>query len=611
MGTAYDALEWTVSLRTPWLFEKEVEKIAANPTNPDPLSSLAHTGTVTAEFTDSAFPPHPSSIDGRNKRTRGSSSSSYEKPPKCNCMIDARAKRVYKEGPNQGRYFYGCTKPAAHRCKYFKWARGEPHTKEALSSQWLRFRSPQFCLSSKAKGIDAAGGKNRRMMLAFSPRDIIQGGVGDCWFISAAAVVAERQDLISRVFSKHLFHATIPGTGKLELQLCIHGKWTNIAVDTLLPVKPVESTASTNQRFLLEEFGTQFGAAYAKPGPGSSLWVAYLEKAYAKACGSYQAISGGEIVEAMSVLCGCPTEVISLNDSTFDSEIVWARLLSFLSSGFPMGCGTASNGEGVVGCHAYSILDVKEVAGVRPSRQRTMKEFFGKNSCESAKASSEHLSHEGTLRVMKIRNPWGKKEWNGAFGAKSEVWSQELRDLLGQSDKNDGTFWMTYQDFQRRFVNIDVAKSHKDWYEVDFDVCDADRETKGILSPTVVSFRVMEPTWLQVCLFMPNKRGKLADYADAALMIVKQDARDQRSVLHLITSTRCRCENIEFVADDATATYELLFLSKEGELGDNFGGYVLPNHVFRIFSAKPIFSTMTSVVEDHWQLTEVVKYMYA
>ena len=45
---------------------------------------------------------------------------------------------------------------------------------------------------------------------------------------------------------------------------------------------------------------------------------------------------------------------------------------------------------------------------------------------------------------MKIRNPWGKKEWKGAFGAKSEVWTQELRDLLGQSDKNDGQFWILF-----------------------------------------------------------------------------------------------------------------------------------------------------------------------
>ena len=569
---------WSMSTQKVWL-------------NQSAEQPCGKTSVATAVlFTDRKFLAAPSSIDGRNGAR--SSSKAFAKPPKCLCKIEARAKRVNKEGPTQGRYFYGCTKPSKSRCKFFQWAKGEPHTKEALSSQWLRFCSPQFCLSSKMQGVGAAGA-GRRQMLTFSPSDIIQGGVGDCWFISAAAVVAERQDLISRIFSKHLYQGTIPTNGKLDVQLCIDGKWTSVVVDTFLPVKTIESKTAAKQRSALEQFGMQFAATYAKPGAGNSLWVAYLEKAYAKACGSYQAISGGEIVEAMGVLCGCPTEVICLNGPTFDSEVVWARMLSFLSSGFPMGCGTASSGEGVVGGHAYSILDVREVAGVKPSRQRTMKEFFGGSSSSSAGAKpplSEHLSHEGTLRVMKIRNPWGKKEWKGAFGAKSEVWTQELRDLLGQSDKNDGQFWMTYQDFQRRFVNIDVAKIHKDWFEADYEIDDSGSNETGVLSKQVVQLRVFEPTWVQLCLFLPLKRGKVGDYSDGTILVMKRRAAMHQPielVQHRFNSY-CRCDQIEFVADDTSATYEVCFM--------NFGGHptpsgqVLPNHVFRIFSAKPVFT---------------------
>ena len=32
------------------------------------------------------------------------------------------------------------------------------------------------------------------------------------------------------------------------------------------------------------------------------------------------------------------------------------------------------------------------------------------------------LMRDGTLRVVRLRNPHGKREWKGAFGARAEQW---------------------------------------------------------------------------------------------------------------------------------------------------------------------------------------------
>jgi hypothetical protein len=45
--------------------------------------------------------------------------------------------------------------------------------------------------------------------------------------------------------------------------------------------------------------------------------------------GSFRAISGGWIAEGLWDLTGFPTETISFTDRFFDSEMTWARLLSF------------------------------------------------------------------------------------------------------------------------------------------------------------------------------------------------------------------------------------------------------------------------------------------
>jgi calpain-15 len=95
--------------------------------------------------------------------------------------------------------------------------------------------------------------------------------------------------------------------------------------------------------------------------------VPFLEKAYAKSHGSYQAISGGHIAEAFLDLTGAPTRVYRLlNDSNFEPRGFWYQLLSYHRQGLPMGCGTDSSAGGIIGMHAYSIIAVKEISGISP-----------------------------------------------------------------------------------------------------------------------------------------------------------------------------------------------------------------------------------------------------
>ena len=66
----------------------------------------------------------------------------------------------------------------------------------------------------------------------FRADDLVQGKVGDCWFLSALAVVAERSDLISRLFG------TMSGMneyGAVEVRLFVDGFWQNIVLDNFLP----------------------------------------------------------------------------------------------------------------------------------------------------------------------------------------------------------------------------------------------------------------------------------------------------------------------------------------------------------------------------------------
>ena len=74
--------------------------------------------------------------------------------------------------------------------------------------------------------------------------------------------------------------------------------------------------------------------------------------------------------------------MVHFQGPSFDPDLFWARLVSLLSAGCPIGCGTSAmtlEELGLVGQHAYSVLDAEDGDGVFIDRR------------------------------VKVRNPWG--EW--------------------------------------------------------------------------------------------------------------------------------------------------------------------------------------------------------
>lgn len=478
---AIDSRQETPKLHHMGWGEKEAKAMSV-----PPLFRTSHMSATSSEFTDTQFVAGPQSIDGRRDvRTTA---------PNCKCTKTARLCRVSKDGVNQGRNFYGCFTRA---CSYFEWADDAPHKEGALKYQWRRFRTTgegsAFQLVVPNRGFRGA--------------DVIQGGVGDCWFLSAVVVIAERRDLIERVVPQR----TLRADGSCSFMLFIDGKWTEVIVDNQLPCKAptASSSAATRTTFTMSDL------VYSK-GKLSQLWVPLLEKAYAKAHGSYDAISGGFIAEALLDLTAAPCETVAFFGEDFDSEELWMKLVSYHQSKFPMGCSTDSTGEGIVGNHAYSILDVREISGARLGAQQQISDFLNSES-SSASMFDSSISSDivEDLRFVRIRNPWGRVEWNGDMSKGSEMWTTRLAaELGGAGAKNDGTFWMLYHDFLRRFTSVDICKcfDNPDWLQFS--------ET-GLINPhhfcAYSQFELIleeEYTWLFIYVVQSTKRGKTRNRDD-------------------------------------------------------------------------------------------------
>lgn len=63
-------------------------------------------------------------------------------------------------------------------------------------------------------------------------------------------------------------------------------------------------------------------------------------------------------------------------------------------------------------------------------------------------------------KLINIRNLWGSFEWDGAWSRKSAFWTPDIREILHPKlDEDDGTFWMSFDDFVKHFSAVNVCKT--------------------------------------------------------------------------------------------------------------------------------------------------------
>jgi len=298
------------------------------------------------------------------------------------------------------------------------------------------------------------------------PSDIGQGGVGDCWLLSAISAMAEFEGIIQHLFRKTEVAETLPrdDPNVYTVTLWDMSRWeeTDIVIDERLVLKP-------NGQGLLG----------CRPSVDGELWACYLEKAVAAHCGGWDQIEGGTCVHAWRLLLGIrdtytfkadsdgnwtcwglwnpntesyeeitnsPREGyqgvwpmnwpevggarLTLDDSASSSEM-FKRLAAWDEEDYLMCCGTEGSDDqatdGIVDGHAYTIME-----------------------------AHENILGTG-INLIKVRNPWGKGEFAcGRFDDDGPGWSEypQIKDFCNHAKADDGIFWLEDTEFFTYFKQI-------------------------------------------------------------------------------------------------------------------------------------------------------------
>ncbi|KAL4666230.1 hypothetical protein H8957_011868 [Semnopithecus entellus] len=274
-----------------------------------------------------------------------------------------------------------------------------PDSEKAKDVKWMR--PHEFCAEPKFICED------------MSRTDVCQGSLGNCWFLAAAASLTLYPRLLRRVVppGQDFQHGY---AGVFHFQLWQFGRWVDVVVDDRLPVR------EGKLMFVRSEQRNEF-------------WAPLLEKAYAKLHGSYEVMRGGHMNEAFVDFTGGVGEVLYLRQNSMG---LFSALRHALAKESLVGATALSDRgeyrteEGLVKGHAYSVTGTHKV-------------FLGFTK----------------VRLLRLRNPWGRVEWTGAWSDSCPRWDTlptECRDAL-LVKKEDGEFWMELRDFLLHFDTVQIC----------------------------------------------------------------------------------------------------------------------------------------------------------
>jgi hypothetical protein len=188
--------------------------------------------------------------------------------------------------------------------------------------------------------------------------DTIQGYLGDCWVLAFIASMAEHPDRIWNMFDQKAYNES----GVYSIRMYEMGAPISVVIDEFLPVY------------------TPWGDnMFAWVNYQKEMWPILVEKAFSKLMGNYRTIEGGWPTDAGMAFMGTPSYWKS--SSSYTGDALHALVTAEDNANSVMWCATSSSMNGIIGGHAYSLIDA-------------------------------HTLSNG-VKLLRIRNPWGNSEWTG------------------------------------------------------------------------------------------------------------------------------------------------------------------------------------------------------
>jgi Ca2+-binding EF-hand superfamily protein len=351
--------------------------------------------------------------------------------------------------------------------------------------RWQRATSKSISKTTTTKDGKHVCNLFSQSAMASGPR---QGLLNNQWLMGALSLISTRTHMLMGIRNSHQSLIHFPSNPKININSRKYGvyalrfyfnfQWHFILVD---------------DRFLHIEERIDPQILFGHCRDESEMWVSLCEKAYAKACGGYEALNFGYVEEALQVLTGASVSEIrlrylqamsnvgkessSLREQT--ENVFWKYLTKKIHTGDNvLGCslcrnmsenvvpgdtqGDANERTGLMEGKPYIILDGKKIVGLSP----------------------EHAKN-GEEKLLRLRNPWGPREWQCDWSDTSNLTIKYMRKLKKAFnhipiqykgittqhvepyafDSSDADFLISLDDWGKYFNCIFIANDHDEEIE--------------------------------------------------------------------------------------------------------------------------------------------------
>ena len=375
------------------------------------------------------------------------------------------------------------------------------------------------------------------------PNDIRQGSIPCNHLDSALSALAEKYNLIKRLFKSDIYNEN----GVYQVKLCVNGEWTTVVVDDFIPCVPLSPPLVTRSQ-------------------SNELWIVILEKALAKIFDCYYNLTCINIVDFFLTLTGCPSFIYNLeNLKNEEKKDIFNKIRNFVVD------------------KKYLVVAISKMTDMENNNEEN--EEDGSLTVPNFGYTIIDVKTKYKPNLIILRKVWYDER-------KENNIENYLNNLVNEypsmgNEINDSVLALTFTDFLKEFSSFAVCLT-KNWEEVHLrgkfiklDDNITNEENWQVMSKWYYTINLEKQTNLIISLFQDEDKFKendarknLLDISISVLKLEVNNITNKNEISHIQTYDLSMTPNLQLELNLPVGQYIILPRTS----GCLFGRNVLNNN---------------------------------